>query len=87
MAHASWQSRHRRHKSAVFLLLEYYGISHATPRFVSPKTIRLTTVPVNPMPFLPYARHEIDDADIAAVVAVLRGDWLTTRPLVGRFEG
>ncbi len=38
------------------------------------------------MPFLPYARHEIDDADIAAVVAVLRGDWLTTGPLVSRFE-
>jgi perosamine synthetase len=38
------------------------------------------------MPFLPYARHEIDDDDIAAVVAVLRGDWLTTGPLVGRFE-
>lgn len=36
------------------------------------------------MPFLPYARHEIDDADIAAVVAVLKGDWLTTGPLVGR---
>ena len=38
------------------------------------------------MAFIPYARHEIDDADIAAVVAVLRGDWLTTGPLVGRFE-
>ena len=38
------------------------------------------------MVLLPYARHEIDDADIAAVVAVLKGDWLTTGPLVGRFE-
>ncbi len=36
---------------------------------------------------IPYGRHEIDDADIAAVVAVLRGDWLTTGPAVERFEG
>lgn len=36
------------------------------------------------MPFLPYARHEIDDADIAVVVAMLESDWLTTGPLVGR---
>ena len=35
---------------------------------------------------IPYGRHEIDDADIAAVVAVLRGDWLTTGPMVDRFE-
>ena len=38
------------------------------------------------MPFIPYARHEIDADDIAAVVAVLQGDWLTTGPIVGRFE-
>lgn len=36
--------------------------------------------------FIPYGRHVIDDADIAAVVAVLRGDWLTTGPLVSQFE-
>ena len=35
---------------------------------------------------IPYARHEIDDDDIAAVVAVLRGDWLTTGPAVAAFE-
>lgn len=35
---------------------------------------------------LPYAHHEIDESDIAAVVAVLRGDWLTTGPLVAEFE-
>jgi perosamine synthetase len=39
-----------------------------------------------PEKFIPYGRHLIDDADIDAVVAVLRGDWLTTGPLVGRFE-
>ncbi len=36
---------------------------------------------------IPYGRHEIDDDDIAAVVAVLRSDWLTTGPMVERFEG
>jgi perosamine synthetase len=36
--------------------------------------------------FIPYGRHEIGDDDIAAVVEVLRGDWLTTGPTVGKFE-
>ena len=36
--------------------------------------------------FLPYARQHIDDRDIDAVTAVLRGDWLTTGPMVARFE-
>jgi UDP-4-amino-4,6-dideoxy-N-acetyl-beta-L-altrosamine transaminase len=36
--------------------------------------------------FLPYARQLIEDDDIAAVSAVLRGDWLTTGPAVPRFE-
>jgi UDP-4-amino-4,6-dideoxy-N-acetyl-beta-L-altrosamine transaminase len=35
---------------------------------------------------LPYGRHEVDEADIQAVVAVLRGDWLTNGPTVARFE-
>ncbi len=35
---------------------------------------------------LPYGRHLIDDADLAAVAAVLRGDWLTTGPAVTAFE-
>ncbi|HLI21450.1 MAG TPA: UDP-4-amino-4,6-dideoxy-N-acetyl-beta-L-altrosamine transaminase [Stellaceae bacterium] len=35
---------------------------------------------------LPYSRHAIDEADIAAVAEVLRGDWLTTGPLVRDFE-
>ena len=38
------------------------------------------------MPFLPYGRQSIDEEDIAAVTAVLRGDWLTTGPSVARFE-
>ena len=35
---------------------------------------------------LPYGRHHIDDADIAAVSAALRSDWLTTGPTVEAFE-
>ena len=35
---------------------------------------------------LPYGRHCIEDDDVAAVTAVLRGDWLTTGPAVDAFE-
>lgn len=35
---------------------------------------------------LPYSRHAIDEDDIAAVAEVLRGDWLTTGPMVRDFE-
>ena len=35
---------------------------------------------------IPYGRHDIDDDDIAAVVAALRSDWLTTGPAVEAFE-
>jgi UDP-4-amino-4,6-dideoxy-N-acetyl-beta-L-altrosamine transaminase len=37
-------------------------------------------------PFLPYGRQVIEDDDIAAVIEVLRGDYLTTGPAVARFE-
>ena len=33
-----------------------------------------------------YGRQDISEEDIQAVVAVLRGDWLTTGPTVERFE-
>jgi UDP-4-amino-4,6-dideoxy-N-acetyl-beta-L-altrosamine transaminase len=36
--------------------------------------------------FLPYGRHQIEDDDIAAVAAVLRGAYLTTGPTVEAFE-
>ena len=36
--------------------------------------------------FLPYGKQSINDDDIAAVVDVLRGDWLTTGPAVDAFE-
>ena len=35
---------------------------------------------------IPYGRQSIDDADIAAVTEVLRGDWLTQGPAVREFE-
>lgn len=35
---------------------------------------------------LPYGRQVIDDEDIAAVIEVLRSDWLTTGPMVREFE-
>lgn len=36
--------------------------------------------------FLPYGRQTIEDDDIAAVAAALRGDYLTTGPTVEAFE-
>ena len=36
--------------------------------------------------FLPYGRQVIDADDVAAVAEALRGDWLTTGPLVDAFE-
>lgn len=35
---------------------------------------------------IPYGRQDIDEDDIAAVVAVLRSDWLTQGPVLARFE-
>ncbi|GJD47526.1 UDP-4-amino-4, 6-dideoxy-N-acetyl-beta-L-altrosamine transaminase [Methylobacterium crusticola] len=35
---------------------------------------------------IPYGRQSLDEADIAAVTAVLRSDFLTQGPLVARFE-
>lgn len=40
----------------------------------------MDTIPIN------YGRHKIDQADIDAVVEVLRSDFLTTGPLVENFE-
>lgn len=41
---------------------------------------------MNDQPAIPYGRQWIDDDDIAAVVQVLRGDWLTSGPAVAAFE-
>src|ERR1700691_6562867 len=35
---------------------------------------------------LPYGRQSLDDADLQAVVEVLKSDWLTTGPKVAEFE-
>lgn len=35
---------------------------------------------------IPYGRQSIDDDDVAAVLEVLRGDWLTQGPALERFE-
>lgn len=35
---------------------------------------------------LPYGRQSVDDSDVAAVVAALGSDWLTTGPQVTAFE-
>jgi perosamine synthetase len=35
---------------------------------------------------IPYGRQTIDEDDVAAVVAVMRGDWLTQGPNVASFE-
>ncbi len=43
-------------------------------------------MPKPPPAILPYGRQTIEDDDIAAVTAALRADFLTTGPLVERFE-
>lgn len=35
---------------------------------------------------LPYGRHVVDEKDIRAVTDVLKGDWLTTGPMVEEYE-
>jgi perosamine synthetase len=42
--------------------------------------------PVGPREPLPYGRQSIDQADTDAVLEVLRSPWLTTGPMVERFE-
>ena len=58
----------------------------------------MTTIPVTQRPlailggtpvratYLPYGHQSIDEADIQAVVDVLRSEWLTTGPRVNEFE-
>ncbi len=38
------------------------------------------------MKTIPYGKHQLDQADIAAVVKTLKGDWLTQGPAVQKFE-
>jgi len=48
----------------------------------------LTWEPAPPPPreILPYGRHWVTEEDIRLVVDVLRSDWLTTGPVLERFE-
>jgi UDP-4-amino-4,6-dideoxy-N-acetyl-beta-L-altrosamine transaminase len=39
-----------------------------------------------PQTFIPYGRQSVSEADIQAVVQVLRSDWLTQGPALERFE-
>jgi len=41
---------------------------------------------IDDSPVIPYGRQSIDESDIAAVVRVLRSDWLTQGPTVPAFE-
>ncbi len=46
----------------------------------------MTAAPDVSAPFLPYGRQTVNDDDVDAVAAVLRGDWLTQGPAVSAFE-
>lgn len=39
------------------------------------------------LPYLPYGRQTIDEDDVAAVMQALRSEYLTTGPLVSKFDG
>lgn len=53
---------------------------------VSPHTLAINGGSPVRSSLLPYGRQSISEADIQAVVEVLRSDWLTTGPKVGEFE-
>jgi perosamine synthetase len=53
---------------------------------VSPQTLAIDGGTPVRKTLLPYGRQSITDADIQAVVDVLRSDWLTTGPKVAEFE-
>jgi perosamine synthetase len=53
---------------------------------VSPQTLAIDGGSPVREKLLPYGRQSIEEADIQAVVEVLRSDWLTTGPKVDEFE-
>src|ERR1700752_2054256 len=53
---------------------------------VSPQTLAILGGQPVRATYLPYGHQSIDEADIQAVVDVLRSDWLTTGPKVNEFE-
>jgi UDP-4-amino-4,6-dideoxy-N-acetyl-beta-L-altrosamine transaminase len=60
------------------------SLAHTTARERIEPTVDAANGPP-PAP-LPYGRQTLDEADVAAVVRSLRGEWLTQGPTVGRFE-
>jgi len=54
------------------------SISRQTLAILGGRPVRAT--------LLPYGRQSVEEADIQAIVEVLRSDWLTTGPKVGEFE-
>jgi perosamine synthetase len=60
--------------------------SISPPQSVSLQTLAIDGGQPVRAALLPYGRQSIDEADIQAVVDVLRSDWLTTGPKVGEFE-
>ena len=53
---------------------------------ISPRTLAIHGGSPVRAHLLPYGRQSVDEADIQAVVEVLRSDWLTTGPKVPEFE-
>jgi len=53
---------------------------------ISPRTLAIHGGSPVRAHLLPYGRQSVDEADIQAVVEVLRSDWLTTGPKVAEFE-
>jgi perosamine synthetase len=53
---------------------------------ISPRTLAIHGGSPVRAHLLPYGRQSVDEADIQAVVEVLRSDWLSTGPKVPEFE-
>ena len=56
-------------------------------RVARPRRARAVLDDLTALRMIPYGRQSIDEDDIAAVVDVLRGDWLTQGPAVERVRG
>jgi perosamine synthetase len=51
-----------------------------------PSPLQPSSSNLHPSSPLPYGRHTLDAADLAAVIEVLQSDWLTTGPKIGELE-
>jgi len=66
--------------------VQHHEFNIMTSTTVSPQTLAIHGGSPVRATFLPYGRQSVDEADIQAVVEVLRSDWLTTGPKVAEFE-